>query len=130
MRARVSEAELTILEVLWAQNPLSATEIYDRLPTAAVSNAKTARALLDRLLRKKYVKRHKVHGVWVFVAAVERDEYVLGESKSFLKRFFDSDAVPLVAHLVNNEVLSERDIARLRAILDGEQSNVKDASHD
>ncbi len=130
MRARVSETELTILEVLWATNPLSATEIYDHLPSAAVSNAKTARALLDRLLHKKYVKRHKVHGVWVFAAAVARNEYVLQESKSFLKRFFGSDAVPLVAHLVNNEMLSERDVERLRTILDGDRSNAKETSHD
>lgn len=130
MRARVSEAELAILEVLWQKSPLSANEIFDLLPTNAISNSKATRVLLDRLLVKKYVKRHKVHGVWVFTAALERDAYVLQESRSFLKRFFGSDPVPLVAHLMHNEVLSEKDIARLRAILDGEQSNAKDETHD
>jgi predicted transcriptional regulator len=130
MRARVSEAESRILEVLWASSPLSASEIYERLPNAAVSNAKTARALLDRLQRKRYLKRHKVHGLWVFTPAIERDAYLLRESTSFLKRFFGSDPVPPVAHLVNNQMLSENDIARLRAILDREHSDSEETSHD
>jgi predicted transcriptional regulator len=76
------------------------------------------------------VERKKVHGVWVFRCAMPREEFVLQESKSFLSRFFDSDPVPLVAHLVNNDMLSSADIARLRALLDDQPSKREETSRD
>lgn len=122
MVARVSEFELQLMQVLWDTSPLSATEVYERVNPAYPCAAKTVRTLLERLQKKGAVKRHKVHGVWVFTPAIERDAYLLHESTSFLQRFFGSDPVPLVAHLVNNQVFSPKDIERLRAILDGEPS--------
>jgi BlaI family penicillinase repressor len=119
MKARVSESELQLMQVLWDTSPLSATEVHEKLPPGS-SAQKTVRTLLERLQKKGVVKRHKIHGVWVFTPAIERDAYLLHESTSFLQRFFGSDPVPLVAHLVNNQVLTPKDVERLRAILDGE----------
>lgn len=124
---RVSSAELQLMEVLWDTSPLSATEVHERISGNATTQ-KTVRTLLERLQTKGVAKRHKVHGVWVFTPAIERDAYLLHESTSFLQRFFGSDPVPLVAHLVNNQVLTPKDIERLRAILDGEPS--KETSDD
>lgn len=122
---RVSAAELQLMEVLWDTSPLSATEVHERVSAHASSTQKTVRTLLERLQKKGVVKRHKVHGVWVFAPAIERDAYLLHESTSFLQRFFGSDPVPLVAHLVNNQVLTPKDVERLRAILDGEPAKEK-----
>jgi BlaI family penicillinase repressor len=123
MKPRVSEFELRLMQALWTASPLSASEVHHHVNATNPCAAKTVRTLLERLQKKGLVKRHKVHGVWVFTAAVEQDDYLLRESTSFLKRFFGSDPVPLVAHLVNNQMLTEKDIERLRAILDAEETS-------
>lgn len=128
MKSRVSEFELLLMHVLWTTNPLSASEVHERVSASYPCTAKTVRTLLERLQTKGIVKRHKVHGIWVFTPAIERDAYLLHESTSFLQRFFGSDPVPLVAHLVNNQVLTPNDIKRLRAILDGDTT--KESSND
>ncbi len=128
MKSRVSKSELQLMQVLWTASPLSASEVHERVNAANPCAQKTVRTLLERLQKKGVVKRHKVHGVWVFTPAIERDAYLLHESTSFLQRFFGSDPVPLVAHLVNNQVLTPNDIKRLRAILDGDTTKV--SSHD
>lgn len=128
MKSRVSKLELQLMQVLWTASPLSASEVHERVNAENPCAQKTVRTLLERLQKKGVVKRHKVHGVWVFTPAIERDAYLLHESTSFLQRFFGSDPVPLVAHLVNNQVLTPKDIERLRAILDGDTA--KESSND
>lgn len=118
MAIRFSELEWRILEVLWAEAPLSATEVYERVVETADCTAKSVRVLMDRLRAKNAVARERRHGVWVFFPAVEKADCVARESATFLERFFAGNAVPLVAHLVENEALSDADIAELRALLE------------
>jgi len=121
-KPRISQTEWQIMEELWDKAPLSASEIHERLASKTDCSVQTVRSLLERLLRKGAASRKKVHGVWVFHAAMERESCLLRESKSFLERFFDADPVPLFAHLMANDVLTEDDITQLRRILDRRDS--------
>jgi len=116
MTARLSETEWGIMEVLWERAPLSASEVHEHLPGSRAATPKTVRTLLDRLRAKNAVNRERVHGVWVFTPLVQRDECLHEESRTFLKRFFGDNPVPLVEHLLRHEELSERELAELRAL--------------
>ena len=117
---QLSPTEWLLMEVLWRECPLSASEIHEQAQPEADCNVKTVRSLLDRLLAKGAISRQKKHGVWVFCPAVERGQCLLAESRSFLERFFGGDPAPLFAHLVNDNVLTADEIERLhRMIHDG-----------
>ena len=114
----ITPAEWDIMEILWQQSPLSAAEIYDALRAQTDWTVKTVRSFLDRLVQKKAVRKDKVHGMNVFEPIPRRSQCLRRESKSFLNRFFQGNPVALVRHFVEQESLSDEDIARLQELLD------------
>ena len=124
----LSKAEWSLMEVLWNESPLSASEVHERVDDEM--NLKTVRALLDRILGKEAVSREKKHGVWVFRPAIKRDAFVLHESRTFLDRFFGGDPAPLFAQLVESEVLTPEKIERLQRLIAAESDDEKGGRDD
>jgi predicted transcriptional regulator len=58
---RISDAELTIMEILWEQAPLTATDVAARLPADRDWSLPTVKTLLSRLLSKAAVE-HRADG--------------------------------------------------------------------
>ncbi len=114
----ITPAEWDIMEVLWRQSPLSAAEIYETLQAQTDWTVKTVRSFLDRLVQKKAVRKDKIHGMNVFKPIPKRSQCLRKESESFLERFFHGNPVSLVRHFVEQESLSDQDIARLQELLD------------
>ncbi len=114
----ITPAEWDIMEVLWQQSPLSAAEIYEALQAQTDWSIKTIRSFLDRLVQKKAVGKHKIHGMNVFKPIPKRSQCLRQESESFLQRFFQGNPVSLVRHFVEQESLSDQDIARLQELLE------------
>ena len=63
MSTKLSVLEWEIMEVLWGESPLSASEIHERISKQHNCHVKTVRSLLDRMQKKEAVHRHKKHGV-------------------------------------------------------------------
>lgn len=124
---KIPPSEWAVMEILWNESPLSATEIAERLPERPIEegvwNAKTVRAFLDRLIRKEAVSRRKIHGMFVFEPLVHREESLRQESRSFLDRFFRGNPLSMISHFVENEELSDAEIERLQKILEQQRKN-------
>ena len=115
---KIAPTEWEILEILWEHAPLSAAEIYEKLPPENEWNVKAVRAFLDRLLTKTAVKRRKIHGIFVFEPDIERSKCLKWESRSFLDRFFRGNPVSMISHFLQEENLSPEEIARLKKLLE------------
>ena len=114
---KIAPTEWEILEVLWKESPLSAAEIYENLPGDNDWSVKTVRAFLDRLLKKNAVSRRKIHGILVFEPVIEHSKCLRWESRSFLDRFFRGNPVSMISHFLENEELSQDDLARLSQLI-------------
>ncbi len=114
----ITPAEWDIMEVLWQRSPLSAAEIYEILQAHTDWTVKTVRSFLDRLVQKRAVQKDKIHGMNVFKPIPKRSQCLRQESESFLQRFFQGNPVSLVRHFVEQESLSDQDIAHLQELLD------------
>ena len=123
--ARISNAEWEIMETLWRQSPLSASETHENLESNAGWHIKTVRTLLDRLVRKGAVGKKKVHGIYVFSPIPKREQCVREEGSSFLGQFFQGDPVSLFAHFIEHEDLSDADIDKLERMLQAKSSPKK-----
>ena len=55
---RISDAELTIMEILWERAPLTATDVAARLPDDRDWSLPTVKTLLSRLLTKAAVEHY------------------------------------------------------------------------
>ncbi len=117
MADRISAAEHEIMEVLWRQSPLTATEVAQRVPAERKWSIRTVKTLLSRLLAKGILIHREEGRRYLYRPAVARDDYVAQESVRLLDRLFGGSVTPLVAHLAERDQLSARDIAEIEALL-------------
>lgn len=111
---KISDAELEILETLWAAGEaLNANEIRARLNQKKAWERTTVLTLIRRLLDKSVIAQEK-REVYYYFPLVERKDYVKEETKSFLNKFFRGNAKNLAAALIEDEDLSREDIEELR----------------
>ena len=114
---KISEAEWAVMSAVWDHPGATAQEVAGRLPEKRWS-PRTVKTLLGRLV-KKGVLGFDVDGQrYRYRAEIERDAYVLAESRSFLERVHGGEASPLVAYFLREGRLSGDDLAELRRILD------------
>ena len=117
MADRISSAEHEVMEVLWRDSPLTAAEVHERVPEARGWSIRTVKTLLSRLLAKGILSHEEEGRRYLYRPTVVRDDYVAQESRRLLDRLFGGRITPLVAHLAERDVLSERDIAEIEALL-------------
>jgi BlaI family penicillinase repressor len=114
---RISDAEHAVMEVLWDQSPLTAQEVVERVDPARGWSANTVKTLLGRLLAKSAVAADEDGRRYLYRPAVEREDYVAGESQRLIDRLFGGKLTPLVAHLAERDKLGADDIAEIEALL-------------
>lgn len=118
MSERISEAEHAVMEVLWAESPLGATEVADRVDPARGWSGRTVKTMLSRLLAKGAVAHEEDGRRYLYRPAVTRDAFVARESGKLLDRMFGGRVTPLVAHLAEQKRLTPEDIAEIEALLE------------
>ena len=114
---RISEAEHAVMEALWAQSPLSATDVAGEIGAERGWSLATVKTLLSRLVAKQVVATEPQGRRFLYRPLLERADYVGGESRRLVDRLFGGRAAPLIAHLAETEALSDKDIAEIEALL-------------
>lgn len=117
-RARISEAEWSVMDVLWERSPLGSSEVVAELAPATGWSPKTVGTLLGRLVKKGYLGFEDQGGRYLYRPAVPRSEAVREESRSFVERVFGGDASSLLLHFARSAELSPEDLAELRRVLE------------
>lgn len=114
---QISEAEHAVMEALWVQSPLTATEVCEAVCETRDWSLATVKTLLSRLVAKDAVHTEPDGRRFLYTPAIARDEYLGTESRRLVDRLFGGRAASLVAHLAEQEALTPRDIAEIEALL-------------
>lgn len=117
MSERISEAELAVMDVLWADSPLTAMDVATRIDPARGWSDRTVKTMLGRLLTKGVLAHVEDGRRYLYRPLVARDAYVTTESRRLVDRLFGGRAAPLVAHLAETQALTAADIAELEALV-------------
>lgn len=117
MGQRISQAELTVMEVLWSQSPLAASDIASKLSSNTDWNIRTVKTLLSRLVTKKALTTEQDGRRFLYAPLITRDTYAAKAAKTLSERLFGGRAAPLVAHLAQGDGLSDTDIEELEALI-------------
>lgn len=113
----ISEAEWSVMRVLWERGSLRTNEVVDALGDCGW-RPKTIHTLLARLVRKGALQHQKQGREYIFHAVVEAGECEHAAAQSFLTRFFGGELAPFLTRLVEREKLSRAEINELKQILD------------
>lgn len=114
----VTDAELSVLQVLWDRESATIREITDLLyPRGNVSEYATVKKLLARLETKGCVARDDNQKVHVFRAAVQRDDLIGRRLQEVVDSLCDGTWTPLLTQLVNAEGLTRKQQQMLDALI-------------
>ncbi len=115
---RISNAEWTVMKVVWQMKAATAKEVVERLKDEADWKPKTIHTLLSRLVQKGALGSEKPGREYVFKPLVTEQECRLAASRSFLAKVFDGEIAPFLTCFLEREKLTRKEIAELKNILE------------
>ena len=122
MSERISDAEHAVMEVLWEEAPLAASDVAERVGPERGWSDRTVKTLLSRLLATGALAHEEEGRRYLYRPTISRDDFVARESSRLLDRMFGGRLTPLVAHLAERDRLSRKDIEEIEALLKGLKS--------
>lgn len=117
-KPKISEAEWQVMKVLWLKSPATANEVVEQVSDKNDWNPKTVKTLINRLVSKGAVSFEKEGRQYKYSPVVSEDDCVQAETSSFLQRAGAAAVKPMLAAFIEEQELSDNDIAELKAILD------------
>ena len=118
MAKSISDAELDVMEVLWAAvEPLTAVEIGDLVGAERGWSLATVKTMLSRLTNKGAITYREDGRRFLYSPAIEREAYVGRESRRLVDRLFGGRLSPLMAKLAEEDGLDDEDIAAIEKLL-------------
>jgi BlaI family transcriptional regulator, penicillinase repressor len=107
---RLTALELRIMEALWTAGQCSVREIQETFPESGRPAYTTVQTMVNRLERKKAVRRVKrISNANIFEAAVSKAA-AQGRFVDELLRIFGQRMQPLMAHLIQSGQLTLKDV--------------------
>jgi predicted transcriptional regulator len=115
----VTEAELSVLQVLWERGSATVREITDVLyPAGGVSEYATVKTLAARLEAKGCVERDDSQKAHVLRATIERDFLIGRRLQEVVDSLCEGTWSPLLTQLVHAKGLTARQQRMLSALID------------
>lgn len=121
-RPRISDAEWTVMDVLWDRSPLASSEVVERLEPTTEWRPRTIKTLLGRLVKKGFLGYQEDGPRYLYHPRVARREVVRQESRSFARRLFGGDEASMLLHFARTVELDPEEADALRRLLDEKDS--------
>jgi predicted transcriptional regulator len=118
-RATIHETEWDLLEALWAKERATAREVAEVLAKKRGWAVSTVKTLLDRMVQKELVAARQVGNVWEYTPAVQPVEARRSAWAELVGKAFGGAVAPALHFLAKDAKLSKKDLAELRALIDG-----------
>jgi len=118
----LTEAELRIMEILWAQGAGTVQQVLDRMPprpTLAYNSVLTTIRILER---KGYVEHIKDGRAHVYKPILERKDATRSEIRHLISRFFRDSHDELVLNILEDRGLDSGELEQLKKLLQRSES--------
>ena len=116
MKERLYDSEAKVMEIIWANSPISAKEISLIAAETIGWNKNTTYTVINRLVAQGFIKR-KEPG-FICTPLVSQDQMQKLETASLVKKLFGGSRKALFSALLEDEPLTEDEINELRKLID------------
>lgn len=113
----LTEAELRLMEVIWAKGPSTVHQILDALPPKPPLAYNSVLTTIRILERKGYVQHVKDGRAHVYMPLIGRQEATRSEVRNLINRFFGNSHELLVLNLLEEKGIDAEELERLRQLL-------------
>lgn len=121
MIPQVSDSELELMKIVWANNGSALyAQIMEALAKAGRTWQKnTVITLLSRLVEKGLLKTKKLGRRNEYTAVVTEADYQAAQTQTLLNKLYEGSARGLVATLIQRDLLTSEDYEELRLFWEG-----------
>jgi BlaI family transcriptional regulator, penicillinase repressor len=114
----LTEAELRIMNVLWARGSGTVQQVLDsisQMPSLAYNSVLTTIRVLEKKGYLRHLKDGRAH---IYTPVVGKQEATRSEIRHLVSRFFKDSHEQLVLNVIEDQTLEPEEIERLRQMLD------------
>lgn len=126
LKNRLTAGEWEIYECLWEDSPLTLAQIRRRHVERTGQSTSTAETVLSRMAKKGLVRVEQGRKAKLFYPLFPREEAVMEETHSFVKKMYHGNPLSMVNAMVNSGELTDKDIAELYQLLEKEMEKRND----
>ena len=111
------------MKLLWRENPQTAKQLINSLSGSVDWSPKTAKTLLNRLIKKKVIDFNLSGRVYEYYPLFKEEDCLKYERYSFLSRVYNGALKPMIVAFLEENNLSSEEIDELKKILDQESKS-------
>jgi BlaI family penicillinase repressor len=115
---RATEAELEILNILWADGPSTVRDVHDKLSLKKDAGYTTTLKQMQVMFEKKLLSREASGKMHIYTAAVDQKQTQGQLVRRMIDSAFNGSAMQLVMQALGNHKASEAELDMIRAYLD------------
>jgi predicted transcriptional regulator len=117
---KLTPEQFEIMEVVWQSAPggASGVEIWEAIAKGREVTRTTILNMVNRLQKRRWLKRTKVESNYRYVPTMDRDEVASLLAVETVDDYFGGSAANLVMSLLGSKKIGPQEIKRLRALLD------------
>lgn len=108
---RLPDSELLVMQVIWQSGTSIGTgRIVELVCEQKNWSRSTVQVLLTRLEERGFLKMKKKGRLKFYEPLITQEEYLSRETKTFMEQFYSNSYKKLIASLVENQTITEKDI--------------------
>jgi len=118
----LTEAEWAIIQTVWENEPCAVPTIQEELESRKSWHYSTVKTLMDRMVTKGLLTTERMRNLILYRSAITRTEAQTGEIMRAVKRAFDGALTPMMQFLLDENHLSQKQLAELQALIKKKRS--------
>jgi len=116
MEYKLSDAELSVMQILWNHGEQRATHIADIAKTQSGWEKNTTYTFLHRLIKKGAVKRHDPG--FYCEAFCKQDELLSQEAQGMVAKLYNGSLEMFVNAFLDGKAISQKELDSLQQLID------------
>ncbi len=116
----ISENEWLVMEILWRDGEVKSSTVTAELKESKGWANETVRTFLNRLIKKGVAaarRDKRAKRTYWYYAAISKEDYIAYQTKGHLRRYYSGQLPQLVAGLLKDEHVSEKELHEIENIL-------------
>jgi predicted transcriptional regulator len=113
----LTEQELEIMKIVWDFNAATVRDVYETLLARRRIAYTTVMTMMKIMEDKGYLKRRLERRAYVYEGTRPKKQMIREMVSEFINRVFNGSAEPLLAHLVEDRRVSERDLKQVAKMI-------------
>ncbi|MBZ5602854.1 MAG: BlaI/MecI/CopY family transcriptional regulator [Acidobacteriia bacterium] len=106
--------ELEIMKVVWKLEKATVRQVYETLLERRRIAYTTVMTMMNILEQKGYLQKQQGDRAYVYQPTQPQSQVIRSMVREFVDRVFNGSAEPLLAHLVEDRHLTEKDLDEIR----------------